>query len=141
MPTWRWAGCSTTAVLGSADRHMAMALIGKAALSLPAPLHPSYRETVLAWQQRAEHHVRRNVNYVPGLLTHWWHGRKRDRDYGDRWRVLSRWQFNPTTDLRRDWLREGLIELAHSHCPRLVGLRDDIRRYLRSRNEDSIDLV
>jgi hypothetical protein len=134
-------GLLDTAVLGSADRHMAMALTGKAALSLPAPLHSSYRETVLAWQQRAEHHVRRNVNYVPGLLTHWWHGRKRERYYGDRWRVLSRWQFNPTTDLRRDWLREGLIELAHSHCPRLIGLRDDIRRYLRSRNEDSIDLV
>ncbi len=133
-------GLLDTAVLGSADRHMAMSLIGKAELSLPTALHPCYRESVLAWQQRAEHHVRRNVNYVPGLLTHWWHGRKRDRHYGDRWRVLSRWQYNPTTDLRRDWLRHGLIELAHSHCPRLVGLRDDIRRYLRSRNEDSIDL-
>ncbi len=57
-------------VLGSADRHMAMALVGKAELSLNRCLSPAYRRRVLAWQERAERHLRRNVHYVPGLLTH-----------------------------------------------------------------------
>ena len=39
-------------------------------------------------------------------------------------------------DLVRDWSQHGLLELT----PRSEGLRDDIRRYLRARNEDSIDV-
>ena len=72
-------------ILGSADRHMALALIGKAALSLHRGCSLAYQKRVLAWEARAERIVRRNVNYVPGLLTHWWHGKKRDRGYVERW--------------------------------------------------------
>jgi glycosyltransferase involved in cell wall biosynthesis len=124
-------------VLGSADRHMAMALVGKAELSLHRSLSPAYRKRILAWQDRAERHLRRNVNYVPGLLTHWWHGKKRDRRYVERRQILRQWQFDPDLDLRRDWSQHGLLELTD----RCLGLRDDIRRYLRARNEDSIDVV
>lgn len=124
-------------ILGSADRHMAMALVGKAELSINRALTPAYKKRVLAWQERAERHLRRNVHYVPGLLTHWWHGKKRDRRYVERWQILKRWQFDPDLDLCRDWSQSGLIELTD----RSVGLRDDIRRYLRARNEDSIDIV
>lgn len=123
-------------ILGSADRHMAMALIGKAELSLNRCLSPAYRKRVLAWQERAERHLNRNVHYVPGLLTHWWHGKKRDRRYVERWQVLRRWQFDPDLDLCRDWAQHGLIELTD----RSTGLRDDVRRYLRARNEDSVDI-
>jgi hypothetical protein len=134
-------GLIDLAVMGAADRHMAMSLIGKGAASVPAGVHPAYRAVVLGWEARAEAHVRRNVNYVPGLVTHWWHGKKRERFYWDRWKVLTRWQYDPATDVRRDWTRGGLLRWAHHQSPRLQGLRDDVRRYLRSRNEDSVDVA
>jgi hypothetical protein len=124
-------------VLGSADRHMAMSLIGKGGLSVHRKVSPAYRRRVLAWQERAERSVRRNVNYVPGLLTHWWHGKKKDRRYVERWQILADHDFDPDLDLRRDWAQHGLLELGDAK----VGLRDDIRRYLRARNEDSVDVA
>jgi len=124
-------------VLGSADRHMAMALVGKAVLSVNRQVSQAYKKKVLAWQERARIHVRRNVNYVPGLITHHWHGKKRDRRYVERWGILAKWGFDPDLDLARDWAQHGLLELTD----RSDGLRDDIRRYLRARNEDSIDVI
>ena len=120
---------------------MAMGLVGKAELSMPGGIHPAYRDQVLGWQGLAEVHVRRNVNYVPGLITHWWHGKKKDRGYQDRWQVLTRWRYDPATDIRRDWMKGGLVRWAHHQSPRLQHLRDDVRRYLRSRNEDSVDVA
>ncbi len=124
-------------VLGSADRHMAMSLIGKGGLSVHRKVSPAYKRRVLAWQERAERSVRRNVNYVPGLLTHWWHGKKKDRRYVERWQILADHDFDPDLDLRRDWAQHGLLELGDAK----TGLRDDIRRYLRARNEDSVDVA
>ena len=124
-------------VLGSADRHMAMSLVGKAGLSVSRKVSPAYKRRVLAWQDRAERYIQRNVNFVPGLLTHWWHGKKKDRRYIERWSILSRHDFDPDLDLKRDWSQHGLLELT-ARCP---ALRDDIRRYLRARNEDSVDVA
>lgn len=119
-------------ILGSADRHMAAALVGSAGGTLNRKLHPNYKRLVLDWQERAELFLRRNVGYVPGLLLHHWHGRKVDRRYVDRWQILIDDQFDPLKDLKKDW--QGVLQLSHHNRK----LRDDIRAYFRSRNEDSI---
>lgn len=133
------------AILGSADYHMATSLIGRAELSLkptaPVGLTHAYKEGVLGWQELAQRHIRRNLHYVPGLITHAWHGRKKDRRYGERWKILCEHRYSPLTDIRRDHRHRGLIRWAHDHSNRMQGLRDDVRRYLRARNEDSVDLV
>jgi hypothetical protein len=134
-------GLLDEAILGSGDWHMAMGLIDKAQDTLRPGLSPAYRSMVLAWQRRAHHYLRSDLNYVPGLVTHWWHGKKRDRGYQDRWQILIRGEFNPTTDLVRDHRQDGLLEWSHDHDPRMQRLRDDVRRYLRSRNEDSVDVA
>jgi len=90
---------------------------------------------VLEWQDRANRFVKGNIGYVDGLLNHHWHGRKVDRYYSDRWRILVDNKYNPETDLKRD--AQGLYVLMD----RSQGLRDGIRTYFRSRNEDSIDLA
>jgi hypothetical protein len=121
-------------IAGSGDWHMASALIGEAERTLSRNLHPRYKEAVLNWQDRAEHSIKRNIGYVHGLLNHHWHGRKKDRQYSDRWRILVDNAYNPAVDLHRD--SQGLYALSH----RNLRLRDDLRSYFRSRNEDSIDL-
>lgn len=126
-------GLIDTCIGGSGDWHMAAALIGEVERTLTPGLHPNYRAEMLRWQRRVESQLRRNIGYVDGMLLHHWHGRKVDRKYMDRWRILVDNQYDPLEDLKRD--AQGLYQLSdRSHR-----LRDDLRTYFRDRNEDSID--
>lgn len=120
------------AVLGSADFYMAKALIGQAESAVSKIASPSFKNMILEWEQRAEKHIRRNVGVVPGSILHYWHGRKKDRKYQDRNAVLLDNGYDPMLDLKRD--SQGLWQLTD----RSYQLRDQIRGYFRSRNEDSI---
>lgn len=122
--------------LGSADMLMGLALVGQVGAMLYPPYHPRYKSLILDWQDRAERHIRRNLGVVPGLVIHHWHGPKADRRYNTRNQILSRTQFNPDVDLKRDW--QGLYQLADHGTPRSIMLRDDVRRYFHERNEDML---
>jgi hypothetical protein len=124
-------------ILGSSDRHMACALVGRVMESVHGDCHPNYHKWLRLWQQRSESTIRRNVGYVPGTIRHMWHGKKSARGYGSRWRILVKNQFDPEQDIKRDV--SGLWQLI-SETPRQLGLRDDIRKYFRGRNEDSVDV-
>ncbi len=126
------------AILGSADHHMAMGLIGQAQRSVPFGVTPAYRDAVMNWEAIAVQRLRKNIGYVSGLITHYWHGNKQNRKYVDRWRVLIDNQYDPTTDISRD--PQGLYRLNVHHGERSIKLRNHIRKYFRDRNEDSIDL-
>ena len=121
-------------VLGAGDHHMMGALIGKADLTLPRHVHARYRDEVMAWQRRAEDVVRRDLGYVPGTILHSFHGAKANRRYVQRWDILVRHKYDPTTDVYRN--SQGVLELEE-HNP---ALRDAIRLYFRQRNEDGMDL-
>jgi hypothetical protein len=124
-------GLVETAALGAGDHHMALALAGKVAWSMPAGLSSGYRRPLDLWQDRAQLHVAGNIGYVPGTIEHRWHGDKVKRAYVDRWRILIEHGFDPQTDLKRNvW---GVFELA---CNK-PALRRDIDAYFRSRDEDS----
>jgi len=120
------------AIIGAADHHMACALIGNASKSIPGGMHPAYTKSVLSWANRAAR-LHKNIGYVKGTIYHYWHGKKRDRKYKDRWSILIDNQFNPITDIHKNW--QGVYELHTSNDK----MRDQIRGYFQSRNEDSID--
>jgi hypothetical protein len=125
------------AILGAADRHMALGLVGCMDQSFEH-LNAEYRHALLQWQVRCERWIKRDVGYVKGIsIYHGWHGKKRDRGYTDRWKILRDNAFDPMLDLTRD--SQGLYKLE-TWDDRQIKLRDQIRAYLRSRNEDSIDL-
>jgi hypothetical protein len=128
-------GLIETAVAGAADHHMALALIGHAAESIHGYASSAYAAPILAWEHRAMHHIAANIGYVPGTIEHLWHGRKSDRRYVDRWKILTDNAFDPATDLK--WNGWGVVELA-GNKPRLTR---DLDRYFRQRDEDrnSID--
>lgn len=124
-------GLIETAVLGAADHHMAMALIGRVGDSIPGNLTAGYKRPLYQWQNRAMHHINGHLGYVPGSIEHMWHGPKDKRAYISRWEILARNDFNPETDLMRNtW---GVYELAGNK----PGLRRDLDLYFRSRDEDS----
>jgi hypothetical protein len=119
-------------IVGGGDHQMAKAFYGTADKAIPFASTAGYRETVMSWQEHALG-LKQNVGFVPGTLMHYWHGQKVNRGYFDRWQILADNDFDPRTDLRKDW--QGLWQLA-GNKPKL---RDDLRAYLRQRNEDSID--
>lgn len=124
------------AILGSADRHMMGGLLGRISSTVHGDMHPTYHRWLRIWQDRAEREIKRNVGFVHGTIRHMWHGAKKNRGYSSRWKILVENQFNPETDIKRD--ASGLWQLVVD-SPRQIKLRDDIRKYFRARNEDSID--
>lgn len=130
-------GLIDTAILGAADNHMAHALVGMLDFTCDKRLHPNYYKHLQIWAKRAERFVRRDVGVVPGTIIHYWHGKKKDRRYHDRWKILVDHQFDPDIDLKRDG--QGLWQLCDHGDLRSIKFRDDIRKYFRGRNEDSID--
>lgn len=122
------------AVLGSGDHHMALAVIGEVWRSMPSTIHENYRKYMRIWQERSDDGIKRDVGYVDTFITHYWHGKKADRKYQERWQIISKNKFNPELDLKKDAF--GMYQLTD----RNIRLRDEIRRYFRHRREDSIDL-
>lgn len=125
-------GLMETAAAGAGDHHMALALIGKVRMSVPKGITAGYLRPLIQWQHRAVRDINFNIGYLEGsTIEHSWHGRKSDRQYIQRWDILTRHEFDPDTDIKRNsW---GVLELA-GNKPRL---RHDIDMYFRQRNEDA----
>jgi len=130
-------GLLTTAILGAADHHMAASLVGLGKFTVPSKVHSNYLRAVLDWEKNAQA-LKRNVGVVPGTILHEWHGKKVDRKYGSRWKILEKYQFDPEVDVNKDW--QNLWQLNVTNA-RQRGLRDALRKYMKSRNEDSVDSV
>lgn len=126
-------GLLDIAILGSADHHMAWALVGHVLRYAPKAVTPGYKRHLEVWQERALTHIKKDIGYVPGSIYHHWHGRKKDRRYVERWQILLKHRYDPDFDLQRDW--QGLYMLS-SEGERM---RQDLRNYFHVRNEDSID--
>jgi hypothetical protein len=119
-----WSAC------GANDHHMARGLLGDIAQSVHGGSSPAFKNSLQIWAARAEV-LKPKIGYVPGLLTHYWHGPKTNRQYLTRWQILNRSQFNPCVDLKRD--AQGLYQLT-GRDKQLIA---DLMAYFRQRNEDS----
>jgi hypothetical protein len=116
--------------MGAADHHMAVAMMGEVAKSMPRAVSTNYRALLTAWETRIQHAVNRRIGYVPGIVEHRFHGSKGNRQYWGRWEMFLRHQFDPMTDLKRNsW---GVLEFAGNK----PGLEHEWDQYLRMRWED-----
>jgi hypothetical protein len=143
---WAWrrdafnacGGLLDTCILGSGDWHMAFGLAGE------PDIHPNvremnsvgqrYTESIKIWQSRAARYVNKNVGCVDCHAIHHFHGSKVLRKYEHRWKILRDWDYDPYVDIFKDY--QGIYQLNQSK----PGLRDAIRDYFKSRNEDDISL-
>lgn len=119
-------------ILGSADHHMAWAMIGKVDSTIHKGMSPSFFRRCREWQARAIRQTHGEVGFVNGRIEHHFHGSKKNRYYRERWQVLVDHGYDPDKDLVHDEL--GLIQIVGK-----PGLERAIREYNRSRHEDSID--
>lgn len=118
-------------ILGSADHHMAWASINQAECSIPAAIHPNYREACMEWQRRAFRVTHGHLGVVAGRIEHHFHGTKAARGYRTRWKLFADNGYDPKRHLTYD--AQGLLQVVGS--PKLA---HDILGYMTSRNEDGI---
>jgi len=132
-------GLLDTCILGSGDWHMAFGLASTPdwhpQVAELEKVTPTYANAIKIWQSRSARAVNKNIGVVDCHAIHYFHGSKQRRGYGTRWKILADGKFDPYTDLFRDW--QGIWQLANTK-PRL---RDEIRKYFRSRIEDDISLM
>jgi hypothetical protein len=126
-------GMLETPILGSADWYMTWALAGLPDRHRNEELEkcaPKYVQSVNEWCERAKL-LKGNITYLDNHASHYWHGPVSSRGYEWRWKILATYAFDPATDLKRQL--SGLLELAGNK----PGMRDEIRAYQKSRNEDA----
>lgn len=121
--------------MGSADHHMAWAFIGRLdEVLMRYATAESYLRRAGEFQALCDKHIQSDLGFVPGTLVHHWHGRKKQRFYVERDKLLRDTGFCPDRDVRLN--TQGLLVLTGTN----LKLRDALRRYHCARNEDSIDL-
>lgn len=116
------------AILGSADRHMALAWINHVEDSYPGNIHPSYKAMLQEYQERCRS---MKISYVTGTILHHWHGSLENRKYRERWNILSSLKFNPFEDV--GFNNQGLIQLTTSG----QRLESELKKYFLERREDA----
>ena len=130
-------GIPEHAILGAGDWYLAHMLTTGLPLKDMEKYSPGYRDAFLRQQQRCERWIKGDVGFVPGLVLHDWHGKKVNRFYNSREKILIENQYDPHTDIKYD--AQGHLQLE-TWEPRQIKMRDQIRQYFRARNEDGIDL-
>lgn len=116
------------AILGSGDRHMAMALIGRAEDSCPGNVHENYKKLLAEYQKNV---ARLTLSWVDGTILHFWHGSFENRKYKERWDILVKNNYDPFADVGMD--NTGQLHLTKPG-KRLEPL---LYKYFLGRSEDS----
>lgn len=119
-------------ILGSADHHMAFAMIGEVKNTIHKGMSPAFFRKCLEWQKRAVHVTHKEVGFVQGRIEHMFHGPKARRYYRERWQIVIAHAFDPDFDLTYD--EAGVLQLIGK-----PSFEQAIRMYNRSRFEDSIE--
>lgn len=124
----KMGGLYETAILGSGDNIMALALIQKVRKAINEQSHPDYIQSAVDFQERIKS---LRLGYVPGLIRHHFHGSKKNRKYGERWQILVKHNYSPILHVTHD---ENGVLVPTKECPK--ELLSDILQYFKQRNED-----
>ena len=121
-------------ILGHGDWFMTFGLVMEEAPDMHIDGYSlDYRRVLSEWQINAAK-LKKNIGYIDAFAIHHFHGSKIKRGYANRDTILVKHQFSPLRDLKRDW--QGIYQLNSDRS----GLRDAIRAYFISRNEDDPNL-
>jgi hypothetical protein len=128
----KMGGLYERSILGSADNIMALSLIGKGLQSINDNSTEDYKNSVLEYQNKVKNF---RLGYVPGVIRHYFHGSKKNRKYMERWQILLKYNFSPSSHLIRD--KNGVL-IPTENCPKEI--LNDIFTYFAERNEDEFVL-
>jgi hypothetical protein len=105
--------------------------------------HEEYINDMLAYQSKAKG---LRVGYVPGVIRHHYHGSKKNRQYGERWKILVNYGYVPSMIRYENGIivpkflnpvSDATVVTVVTHLtPFPQGLADEILQYFSERNED-----
>lgn len=121
------------AIVGSGDYQMATAWCGDVSAAIPSGISEGYLKAIQDYAQLVKDEGI-TVGFVPGIALHLWHGKRKDRGFEWRDRILVQHQYNPATDIAYD--ETGLIHLVEDGSGRVQSMHEAIKGYFNSRNED-----
>ena len=115
-------------ILGSGDCIIAMSLINKCNFVNNTKYSKDYNNSMLEYQKKAS---KLRLGYVPGIIRHFYHGSKINRNYTERWKILMNHKFSPLNDITYDSV--GIIIPTDSFSKEF---KKDILDYFKDRKED-----
>lgn len=86
-------------VLGSGDKIFALSLINKSEKMNHDNYHEDYNNSMIEYQKKSK---LLRLGYVPGVIRHYFHGSKKNRQYVERWQILMNHRFSPNEDIAYD---------------------------------------
>ena len=115
-------------VLGSGDSIMALSFINKCNVMNNNNYNKDYNDSMLEYQIKAS---KLRLGYVPGVIRHYYHGSKKNRQYTERWKILMNHNFSPINHLTYD--DKGILVPTNLFSSEF---KEDIMNYFRERKED-----
>ena len=124
-------GLYDACITGMGDRAILCAALGRFDAAVRnSQMTPRWRTHYLAWAEPYFETLRGRVGFIEGAVFHLWHGDLRDRQYAERVPMLSRFDYDPATD----------IAIDEHGCWRWSSDKPELHRYLkeffRARRED-----
>jgi len=127
----KMGGLFEKGILGSGDNIMAYSFLQKAVnMGLNKENTEDYKKSVYEFQERVKN---MRIGYVPGVIRHYYHGSKKNRQYGERWKILVKHKYSPNQHIKYD---ENGIIIPTEKFPR--ELIKEIYQYFQERNEDEM---
>jgi hypothetical protein len=115
-------------VLGSGDSIMALSFINKSGNMNNVNYSEDYNNSMLEFQKKAK---TLRLGYTPGIIRHYFHGSKINRQYTERWQILIRHQYSPIHHLTYDSF--GILIPTEQFSEEF---KNDILDYFKERKED-----
>ena len=112
-------------VLGSGDSIMALSFINKCDVMNNNDYNKDYNNSMLEYQIKAS---KLRLGYVPGVIRHYYHGSKKNRQYTERWKILMKHNFSPIEHLTYD--DKGILVPTTLFSS---DFKEDIMNYFRER--------
>jgi hypothetical protein len=126
----RIGGIYDKAILGSGDNIMMLALLGNVIKAITPDSTDGYKQSVIEYEKKIS---TLRYGYTPGMIYHYFHGSKKNRQYTERWKILSVNNFDPLTFI--DYDNNGII-IPTSNLNET--LKSGIITYFEERNEDEL---
>ena len=112
-------------ILGSGDNIMAASFIHKVDHFLNTQYSDEYNQSMLDYQEKVKG---LRLGYTPGIIRHYYHGSKKNRNYTERWKILMNHAYSPVQHIR---YKNGF--LIANITPEFAL---DVMNYFQERKED-----
>ena len=123
-------GLYDKAILGSGDSIMALSFINKCINANNQNYSSDYNESMLEYELKAN---KIRLGYTPGVIRHYFHGTKKNRQYTERWKILMKYKFSPKTDIIYN--NDGILTTTENFSNEF---KEDIINYFVERKEDDV---